>query len=109
MENREFKIESRDNEFRVKKIDTIELMAVVMTLDLNSIESSKEYITFALDHIQVKIANDWISVKPKNKPVYWPANIENDYAAIKELISWFTTNIIKPVFQSSSKSNKDAE
>ena len=54
---------------------------------------------FALEHIEVNVGdNKWIVVKQKDRNVYMPMGIEEDYKALKELIEYFIEEVLSKVF-----------
>lgn len=100
MEQKEFKIPSRENnQFRIAKLDPTEVLALAMTMDLNEYKQTKATMDFALEHIEVNVGdNKWIVVKQKDRNVYMPMGIEEDYKALKELIEYFIEEVLSKVF-----------
>ena len=67
MEQKEFRIKSYDGEFRIKKMNAIELLGIRSQIDFDNLDSAIEFFKIALEHIEVKIGNDWVPVKMKNR------------------------------------------
>lgn len=104
MEQKEFRIKSYDGEFRIKKMNAIELLGIRSQIDFDNLDSAIEFFKIALEHIEVKIGNDWVPVKMKNREVYLPDGLENDIMAVNELTNYFTKEFLMPVFLKSSES-----
>ena len=101
MEQKEFRIKSYDGEFRIKKMNAIELLGIRSQIDFDNLDSAIEFFKIALEHIEV---NDWVPVKMKNREVYLPDGLENDVMAVNELTNYFTKEFLMPVFLKSSES-----
>lgn len=102
MEQKEFQIEAMPNySFRTKKLRAIEINAIAQTLDLDSIQATIQTQDFILEHLEVSIKGVWTTVKQKND--YWPATLEDDVIATKQLVGWFLNNVVYSAFQKSGK------
>lgn len=102
MEQQTFTIDSmKDYLFRPKVMRAVEINAIGMTMDLDDINATIKTYDFCLEHIEVNIKDNWLPVKKGND--YWPATIENDVVAVKELVTWFLQNVVFKVFQNSSE------
>lgn len=102
-ELQEFKIESRQEQFRIAKISPIDLLAISTQIDFDNFKATKTLIQFAIENIEVKIGEKWLPVKTKDKEIYWPKDIVNDFMALNELFTYMMTEVIVKVFQKSSE------
>lgn len=95
------------HEFRIKKMNAIEALALRMSADFSSVESATKTIASILERVEVKAgADQWFPVKEKGANVYYPAEIENDSVAIKMLINKFMNEFMTPFFENSDGSNE---
>lgn len=105
--NEIFNIESSKLNFRVAKMNAIEALAFRnMIADT---ESFDKYVTFfdtILEKIEVEVNGQWLPVKEKNRNIYYPSGIEDDYQAIQELVAYFINTFLKAVFTKSSASTQ---
>ena len=100
---KEFKINGREETFRVGYISPVELLALSTQIDFQNYEQTKLLYKFSLEHIEVKVGEAWLPVKTTDKEVYAPQNIANDYIALNELCLYFMQNYIAKTFTQSSK------
>lgn len=107
MENKTFKIEQLpDSEFKIAEMRAIELMALQTQLDFDSFEKSEKAFTYMLEHIVVRVGNEWLPVKEKGQDIFYPNGIENNLKALNALTKVFIREVIKPLFPKSSESMK---
>ena len=105
----EFKIDAMQNTFRVGKISPVDLMAITQTIDFEKFETNKVLITFCLENAEVKVGETWLPVKVKNKDVYQPMGIENDFLALNQIFLWMMENVIAKTFTKSSESTETTQ
>lgn len=86
-----------DNTFRIKNMNAIELLALQTQYNFDDVDSSLKLFNNMLERMEVKCNNSWLPVKEKGKDIYYPANVENDYKTIKQLIGKFSS-YLKSVF-----------
>lgn len=101
----EFKIKSSELEFRVKKMNAIEVLAVRANISNRTVEESMKSFKTILECIEVRCDNNWIPAKMQGREVYFPDGIENDVNVINELLGHFMGTYLKEVFQKSNESN----
>lgn len=110
MEQVEFKIESRkDQIFRVAKISPIDILAISTQIDFESFKATKTLMTFCVENVEVKIGEKWLPVKTKDKEIWWPKDIVNDFVALNEIFIWMMENVITAVFPKSSESTEKTQ
>lgn len=109
MEQKEFKINSREEQFRVGQISPIDLLAISTQIDFENFQMTKTLIQFCLENIEVKMGEKWIPVKTKNREIYYPKDIVTDLVSMNELFIWMMENVIAVVFQKSSESTTTIE
>lgn len=109
MEQKEFKINSREEQFRVGQISPIDLLAISTQIDFENFQMTKTLIQFCLENIEVKMGEKWIPVKTKNREIYYPKDIVTDLVSMNELFIWMMENVIAVVFQKSSESTTTTE
>lgn len=97
----EFKI--KDNVFRIKKMNAIEILALRSQVSFDDYASSEKTYIEILSRVEVKVKDEWISIKQGNN--FYPEGIEEDVETIEQII----TNVLKylkEVFQKSNASKK---
>lgn len=99
----EFKIDTREETFRFAKCSPVDLLAIVSQMDFEKYESTKQFINFALEHIEVKQGEKWIAVKVPNREIYMPNGIENDLVSLSMLSNKYMQEVILKTFQKSSE------
>lgn len=98
----EFNIKALNDDFRIKKLNAIELLAIRTNISNDSVKDSINTFKFMLEFIEVRVDTHWLPVKMEGKEVYMPSSIEDNIEAIQELITEFMS-YLKSVF---SKSNE---
>lgn len=109
MEQKEFKIESRTEEFRVGRISPIDLMAISTQIDFENFKMTKTLMQFCIENTEVKMGNTWMPVKMKDKEIYQPKDIANDIVALNEIFVWVMENIVTAVFPKSRESTEKTQ
>lgn len=105
MEQKEFKIESRTEEFKVGKITPVEFLGISSQLALiDNYINATEVSKFALEHCLVKMGEKWVPVKTKGSEVYMPLGIEEDIFALNEIFTYFVENVLLKAFTNSRES-----
>ena len=102
-----FNIKSLNNNFRVKKMNAIQLLALRSQIDFDNYKKIEKLYTLMLSNIEVEFDGQWLPVIEENKNGkinYYPANIEENVQAIDELIQYFMKEVLMPVFTSSNAS-----
>lgn len=105
MEQRTFKSIS-GREYREKLTSIIDLMSIISYYDPDDLEKINAVNSFALEHLEVKVKDVWISVKKKGNDALTPASLESDVAELYDITNWYLNNVIQPVFQQSIESMK---
>lgn len=96
------------NEFRVKKMNAIEVISFRSLMDFSSLDRVSSFFKTILENIEVRINDDWLPVKEKNREVYYPNGIENDIKVIDKLLNYFQS-YLKEVFTKSSTLKEEQE
>ena len=96
-----------NNEFKVRDMNMIEMMALRSQINYDSFESTVKFYNLILENMLVLINDKWIPVKEKDKNIYYPAGIENS-DKIEKLFNYFL-EYVKTVFQKSNASKKEQE
>lgn len=104
MEQKTFKIEGYDYEFRPKKINAIEMLAFQTQMGLENMDQATKVFNTILEYIEVNAEGKWLPVKTKGMDLFFPMEIETNYDLVKNLVKYFSDNILKPVFRSSNES-----
>lgn len=92
--------------FRIKTMNAIELLALQDQIEFDSYESSIQTYNTMLEHVEVKIKDQWLTVKQKEN--FYPVDIENNLQAIKDIIT-HVVNYLKEVFRKSNASNTETK
>ena len=101
-----FKIKALDNDFRIMKMNAIEILAFQTQISFDSIDASQKFFENILERIEVRSDSAWLPIKEKKRNIYYPAGIETNIDAINELLTYFTNDYLKPLFQKSNESSK---
>lgn len=109
MEQKEFKINSRKETFRVAHISPVDLLAISTQIDFENFKMTKTLMLFCLENVEVKIGEKWVPVKTKDREIYYPKDLENDLIGLNEIFVWMMENVITTVFQKSSESTMKTE
>ena len=95
-----------DYEFRIKKMNAIEALALRTSMNMKTVESTQQFFNECLERIEVKATEDkWLPVKQKGRNVFLPDGIENNGQAIQYLVEMFMREFAKPFFEKSDESN----
>lgn len=106
-EYKSFKIKQfPESEFKIGHLPATELMALQTQLDFNSFEKSNVAFTYMLEHMLVRVGEDWLPVKEKGEEIFYPNGIEENLTALKELTRHFMKEVIVPLFPKSDESKK---
>ena len=109
MEQKEFKINSRKETFRVAHISPVDLLAISTQIDFENFKMTKTLMQFCLENVEVQIGSKWFAVKTKDRDIWWPKDIESDFTALNEIFVWMMENVVTAVFQKSSESMTKTE
>lgn len=104
---REFKIKSKPNKFRIKEMKATQTLALRNQMNFDDMDKNADFFDLILENIEVEFKDNWYPVKEKGREVYYPAGVENDLATIQELINYFINDYLLPVFRESAKSKQD--
>lgn len=104
-ENNTFTIKSRNETFRIGYVSPVSMLAISTQVDLDNFKKTETLFTFALEHIEVQMGEEWNPVKTPDKEVYMPFGIQTDFTSLDELCTYFLTEVIQPAFQNSSESD----
>ena len=104
MENLIFK----EHEFRLKKMNAIELMAMQTQMSFKSYEAAEKFYKTLLEKMEVKINDKWVPVKEEGREIYYPDGIENDVEGIGNILT-YCSQYLKEVFQKSNGSKAKRE
>lgn len=89
-------------EYRIKKMNAIELLAIQTQMDFNSFEDAAKAYDTILEKIEVQMNDKWLQVKDSNSKLYFPVGIEDDVEAVSALIKYFM-DYLKSVFLKSNE------
>lgn len=96
------------NEFRVKKMNAIEVISFKSLMDFSSLEGVSNFFKTILENLEVRIGDEWLPVKEKNREVYYPNGIENDIKMVDKLLNYFR-EYLEEVFTQSSTLKSEQE
>lgn len=99
-----FKIDGYDFNFRIKRINAIELLALRTQINFDNIKKTKELFGAMLEKIEVQCGENWLPCKMEGREVYSPAGLEDDVFLAEGLVDYFLNDFLKPVFQKSNVS-----
>ena len=98
----------KSNEFRIRKMNAIEVISFRSLMDFKTLDGVSSFFKTVLENIEVKIGDEWLPVKEKNREVYYPNGIENDIKAIDKLLNYFQ-GYLGEVFTQSSTLKEEQE
>lgn len=101
---------------RVKETPALEMMAICdaavslfntdgkfnLTSSSN-IDALRAFYTVASEHIEVKVGDQWLPLKEKDRDVWWPAEIASDFKHLREIMMWFLSDVAIDTFISSNE------
>lgn len=96
------------NNYRVKKMNAIELMALRSQIDFDNYNSVVKMYETLLEKIEVEVNEKWLPVKTIGTNIYVPQGLEDDVEVVEQLINFILT-YIKSVFMKSNASKKEQE
>lgn len=100
----EFKIKSLGNDFRIKKMNALEALALRNVIDFDDFETTLKMLNVIVEHIEVKCEDTWLPVKETGRDVFFPVGIEDNMLALNELVNVFLNDYFKPLFRKSDAS-----
>ena len=92
----------KSNEFSIRKMNVIEVISFRSLMDFKTLDGVSGFFKTVLENIEVKIGDEWLPVKEKNREVYYPNGIENDIKAIDKLLNYFQSYLGEVFTQSST-------
>lgn len=98
-----FTIKGYDYEFRIAKMNAIEILAFQSQYKFSDFNTSETSIKNVLERIEVNAGGQWISIKMKDREVYTPEDVLNDVQLVLKLMNAFSEKVIKPVFMKSEE------
>lgn len=109
MEQKEFTVEGRKEQFRIGKVTPIELLSIATVLDLEKLAQVQEFMTFALEHTEVMMGETWQPVKAKGREVYMPIGIEEDIFSLNNIAAFMLQEVVQKAFTKSSESQANTK
>lgn len=96
------------NEYRIKTMNAIELMALRSQIDFDDYEKVLKMYEIMLEKLEVEINGKWLPVKTPGTNIYIPSGLENDVETTEKLIM-YVMEYVKSVFMKSDVSKKEQE
>lgn len=90
-----------ENIFRIKKMNAIEALALRSASDMKTVSGAKQFFSEVFERLEVQAGDKWLSVKQKDREVYLPDGIENDFNAVQALVEFFMKEFLTPFFERS--------
>ena len=97
-----------DKEFRIRKMNAIELMALRTQLSFSNFEEAINTYSTLMENLEYHFKDKWLPVKEKGRNIFYPNGIEEDINAISQMLE-YVLDYFKSVFPKSSKSNEEQE
>ena len=101
-------IQIKNNTYRIKKMNAIEVLALQSQIDFEDIKSTMKCYNTLLERIEVQVKDKWLPVKLENSDTYFPAGLEDDFELVDALMH-FILSYLKSVFQKSNESKEKTE
>lgn len=92
-----------DNNYRIRKMNAIEALALRAASDMKSVDGAKQFFTDVLERLEVQAGEKWFPVKQAGTNVYLPSGIEDDFAGIQILVEFFMKEFLNPFFEKSAE------
>lgn len=96
----------QDYTFKLKKMNALELMALRDQIGFGSYEESLNTYNTILEHVEVKVKDQWIQVRQKDN--YYPAGIEQNPQLVSDICIKMI-QYLKEVFTKSITSKKETK
>ena len=100
----EFKIKSLENDFRIKKMNALEALALRNVIDFDNFETTLKMLNVVVEHVEVKCGDNWLPVKETGRDIFFPVGIEENVLALNEIVNVFLNDYFKPLFRKSDAS-----
>lgn len=101
----EFVVESLpDFTFRIKKMNSIEMLALQNQIKFDDMESTEKSFYSVLKFIEVNVNGKWLPCL--NGKDIIPVKLEEDVNAMNEVFGYFMKEYFVPVFRKSNESKK---
>lgn len=104
----EDKITIKEHNYRIKKMNAIEMLAIQSQISFDSADESYACYSQILERCEVQCNDKWLPVKEKGKEIYYPAGLEDDLETVQIIIKHFI-DWLKDVFTKSNESNSTTE
>ena len=91
----------RGFEFRVKKLNSIRILAIRSQADFSSVDKAEAFFSSLLECLEVRSNECWLEVKAKNNPHCIPVELETNPLLVKEVCEAFTEQYLYPLFHES--------
>lgn len=93
----------KDNNYRIRKMNALEALALRTASDMKSVDGAKQFFTDVLERLEVQAGDKWLPVKQHNTNIYLPSGIEDDFTGIQTLIEYFMKEFLTPFFEKSAE------
>lgn len=87
--------------YRIKKMNAIEALALRSASDMKTVSGAKQFFSEVFERLEVQVGDKWLPVKQKDREVYLPDGIENDFNGVQVLIEFFMKEFLTPFFEKS--------
>lgn len=103
MEQRLFAIKNYPYQFRIGKLNALDILAFRTQINFDNIDSAKNVFSNILENIEVQIGEKWLPCKVKDQAIFYPAEIEDNVDLLNEVVGYFLNDFLKPVFRKSNE------
>lgn len=79
----EFTVKSSTEQFQIKQMNAIEILALRTQFSYDSVESTTKLFGSILERIEVKCDNAWLPAKTSGRDVYFPDGLQNDVIVVQ--------------------------
>lgn len=90
-------IQIKENTFRIKPMNAIELLALRSQISFDDFEQATKLYSLLLEKLEVKLNDQWLPVKEKGKNIFYPNGLENNMDLVNKLLDYFL-EYLKSVF-----------
>ena len=77
-----------DKEFRIKKMNAIELLALRTQLSFNNFDEALNTYSTLMENLEYNFNGKWLPVKEKNRNIFYPNGIEEDIVSIDKMLQY---------------------
>jgi hypothetical protein len=104
MEQTLFTVEGYDYQFRLAKMNALDVLAFRTQVSFDSMENARALFAKVIENIEIQVGQQWFPCKEKDREIYYPAELDTNIDLLNKLVGYFLNDFLKPVFRKSNES-----